>query len=51
MAGSACGQHGQHVVSRVGLVPSQGAEPVLTPPQLRQERIALGNTVRRRVVN
>jgi len=46
MVGSACGLHGQLVVGRVGLVASQGAEPVLTPPLLTEGKTALGTTVR-----
>ena len=51
MAASVCGPHGQHAVRRVGLVASQGAEHVLTPPLLMEDRTALGTTVRQRAVN
>ena len=46
MAVSVCGQHGQIVVRRVGLVPSQGPEPVITPYLIIMDKTAQGTTVK-----
>ena len=51
MAALVCGQHGQDVVNHVALVAIRGAEPVLTPPLLMEDRTALGTIIRQRSVN
>ena len=51
MVGSVYGQHGQHVVRRVALVPSQGADCVTTQYLLVEEKTALRISLKRGVAN
>ena len=51
MVGSVYGQHGQHVVRRVALVPSQGADCVTTQSLLVEEKTALRISLKREVAN
>lgn len=51
MVGSVYGQHGQHVVRRVALVPSQGADCVTTQSLLVEEKTALRISLKRGVAN
>lgn len=51
MVGLVCGQHGQDAVNHVALVAIRGAEPVLTPLLLMEDRTALGTIISRRSVN
>ena len=51
MAVLVCGLLGQHVVKRVGLVPSLEAEPVIIRLPLTEDRTALGTPLRQRAAN
>ena len=46
MAVSVCGQRGQLAVRRVGLVPSPGPEPAITPSLIIMDKTAPGTTVK-----
>ena len=49
MGALVCGQNGQRVVRRVGLVPSQGTDSVITRSLLAEDKTALETLLRQRV--
>ena len=51
MVGSVYGPRGQRVARRVGLVPNQGTDSVITRSLLAEDKTALGTSIRQRVVN